>query len=92
MLLLLKISLNINTYIVTESHEGDSGSSDFKHVCIIAIFLLVKLLYLLIHSLNYLFKFIQTLIMLANFINLIAMSSSITYCSLNLLLKSIFLH
>ena len=43
---------------MTESHEGGSGGSDSKHVCMIAVFLLVKLLYLLIHSLDYLFRFI----------------------------------
>ena len=40
-----------------ESHEGDSdGDVDSRHACTITVFLLVRLLYLLIHSLNYLFK------------------------------------
>ena len=73
-----------------KSHENDSDDSNFKHVCIIAVFLLVKLLYLLIHSLNYLFKSIQTLVILTDFINLIAVSSSITCYLLNLSLKLIF--
>ena len=77
---------------MTESHEDDSGDSDSKHACIIAVFLLVKLLYLLIHSLNYLFKFIQTFMMLTNFINFIMIFSLITCCLLNLFLKFIFLH
>ena len=77
---------------VTGPHEGGSGDDDSKHVCIIAVFLLVRLLYLLIHSLDYLFRLIQTLTMLTDFINLVAVSSSIAYCSLNLFLKSILSH
>ena len=76
--------------VVTESHEGGSGGSDSKHACIIAVFLLIRLFYLLIHSLNYLFRFIQTFTMLINLIDLITMFSSITCCSLNLFLKSTF--
>ena len=34
---------------MTKSHESDSDDDDFKHVCIIAVFLLVRLLYLHIH-------------------------------------------
>ena len=78
--------------IVTESHGGDSGGSGSKHVCIIAVFLLVRLLYLLIHSLDYLFRPIQTLTVLIDLIDLIMMSSLITYCLLNLSLKLIFSH
>ena len=44
--------------VVTKSHENDSDDDSFKHVCIIAVFLLIKLFYLFIHLLNYLFKFI----------------------------------
>ena len=77
---------------MTGSHEGDSGGSDSRHVCIIAVFLLIRLLYLLIHSLDYLFKSIQILAVLTNFINLVVMSSLITCCSLNLFLKLIFSH
>ena len=36
--------------IVTGSHEGGSGDDGSRHVCIIAVFLLVRLLYLHIHS------------------------------------------
>ena len=32
-----------------EPHEGGSGDGGSKHVCMIAVFLLVRLLYLLIH-------------------------------------------
>ena len=77
---------------VTESHEGDSDDDDSKHACIIAVFLLVKLLYLFIHSLDYLFKFIQTFMMLTNLINFIMIFSLIIYYSLNLSLKLIFSH
>ena len=77
---------------MTESHESDSGDSGSKHACIIAVFLLVRFLYLFIHSLNYLFKSIQTLIMFTNFINFVIIFSLIIYCSLNSSLKLIFLH
>ena len=73
-----------------KSHENDSNDNDFKHACIIAVFLLVRLFYLLIHILNYLFRFIQTFMMFANFINLIVMSSLIACCLSNLSLKSTF--
>ena len=73
-----------------ESHENNNDDNDFKHVCIIAVFLLVRLLYLFIHSLNYLFRFIQTLVVLTDLIDLIVMPSLIACCSLNLLLKSTF--
>ena len=68
---------------MTKSHEDDSDDSDFKHVCIIAVFLLVRLLYLLIHSLDYLFRSIQTLIMLADLIDLVAVPPSIACCLSN---------
>ena len=45
-------------YIVTESHKGDSDDSDSKHACIIVVFLLIRLFYQFIYSLDYLFKFI----------------------------------
>ena len=77
---------------VIKSHENDNDDDDFKHVCIIAVFLLVKLLYLFIHSLDYLFRSIQTLAMLTDLIDLVAVPSSITCCSLNLPLKSIPSH
>ena len=78
---------------VIKSHENDNDNDDdFKHVCIITIFLLIKLFYLLIFSLNYLFKFIQTFTMLTSLIDLIAVSSLIICCSSNSLLKSTFSH
>ena len=73
-----------------KSHENDSDNDDFKHACIIAVFLLVKLFYLLIHSLDYLFRSIQTLTMLADLIDLVAVSSSIACCLPNLPLKPTF--
>ena len=73
-------------------HENDNNDNDFKHVCIIAVFLLIRLFYLFIHSLDYLFKSIQTFMMLAGLINLIMMSSLITCCLPNLLSKSTFSH
>ena len=69
-------------------HENDNNDSDFKHVCIITVFLLIKLLYLFIYSLNYLFRSIQTLTVLTDLIDLIAVPSLITCCLLNLSSKS----
>ena len=77
---------------VTESHEGGSGDSDSRHVCMIAVFLLVRLFYLLIHSLNHLFRFIQIFMIFTNFINFITVFSLIICCLLNSFLKSIFSH
>ena len=77
---------------MTGPHEGDSGGSGFRHACIIAVFLLVRLLYLLIHSLDYLFRSIQTLAVLANLIDFVAVSSSIACCLSNSSLKLIFSH
>ena len=71
-------------------HENDNDDNDFKHACIIAVFLLIKLFYLFIHSLNYLFKFIQTLVILVNLIDFIVVSLLIACCLLNLPLKLIF--
>ena len=73
-------------------HENDSDDNDFKHVCMIAVFLLVRLLYLFIHSLNHLFKFIQILIVLTDLIDLIVMFSSITCCLSNSPSKLTFSH
>ena len=68
---------------MTKSHEDDSDDDDFKHVCMIAVFLLVRFLYLFIHLLNHLFKFIQTFVILADLIDLVVMSSLIACCLLN---------
>ena len=73
-----------------KSHEDDSDNDDSKHVCIIAVFLLVRLLYLLIYLLDYLFRSIQILTVLADFINLVVVSSLIACYLLNSSLKSIF--
>ena len=75
-----------------KSHESDSDDDDFKHVCMIAVFLLIRLLYLFIHSLNHLFKLIQTLTMLTDLIDFIVILSLIIYCLSNSSLKSTFLH
>ena len=80
------------SHVVIRSHESDSNDSDFKHACIIAVFLLIRLLYLFIHFLNYLFKFIQIFVIFADFINFIVISSLIVCYLLNLSLKLIFLH
>ena len=84
--------LNLLSDVMMRSHGGDSGDSDSRHACIIAVFLLVRLLYLHIHLLNYLFKFIQIFTMFMNLINFIAVSSSITCYSLNSSLKLTFSH
>ena len=75
-----------------KSHENDNNDSDFKHACIIAVFLLVRLFYLFIHSLNHLFRFIQTLTVLTNFINFIVVPSLIACCLPNSSLKSTSSH
>ena len=41
------------SYVIELHKNDDDNNNNFKHVCIIAVFLLVKLLYLLIHLLNY---------------------------------------
>ena len=75
-----------------KSHEGGSGGGGFKHACIIAVFLLIRLLYLLIHSLDYLFRLIQIFMIFADLINLVAMFSLIACCLLNSFLKLILLY
>ena len=70
-----------------KSHENDNDDNDFKHACIIAVFLLIRFFYLLIHSLDYLFRLIQILTVLTDFIDFIAVSSSIACCSPNSPLK-----
>ena len=77
---------------VIESHEGDSDGGGSKHVCMIAVFLLIRLLYLLIHSLNHLFRSIQIFMMLTNLIDFIVIFSLIACCLLNSFLKLIFSH
>ena len=78
--------------VVTESHEGGSDGSGSRHACIIAVFLLIRLLYLLIHSLDYLFRLIQTLAILANLIDLVAVPSLIACCLPNLSQKLTLSH
>ena len=75
-----------------KSHENDSDNDDFKHACMIAVFLLIRLFYLFIHLLDHLFRFIQILAVLTNLIDLIVVPSSITCCLLNLSLKLISSH
>ena len=65
---------------MTESHEDGSNDDDeFMHVCTIIVFLLIKLLYSLIHSLNCLLQSIQFYSVLADFINLAAVPSLTAY-------------
>ena len=67
---------------MTESHKGGSGGgSEFMHACTIVVFLLIRLLYSLIHLINCLFQFIQFYSVLANFINLTAMLSLTACCT-----------
>ena len=57
-----------------ESHEGGSdGGSEFMHACTIVVFLLIRLLYSSIHSLDCLLQPIQFYSVLADFIDLIIM-------------------
>ena len=66
---------------MTESHENDNDDdSEFMHACIIIIFLLIKLLYLLIHSLNHLLQSIQFYSVLVNLIDLTAVPSLTACC------------
>ena len=76
-------------YII-KSHKNNNNNDDFNYVCTIAVFLLIKLLYLLIHSLDYLFRFIQTFAVLIDFIDLVAVSLSIACCLPNLSSKPTF--
>ena len=87
------LSTHVIAAILTELHENDSDDdSDSRHVCTITVFLPVKFLYLLIYSLDYLFRFIQTLTMFTDFINFIVIFLSIACYLLNLFLKLIFSH
>ena len=66
--------------VMTKSHENDSnGDSEFMHVCTIIIFLLIKLLYSLIHLIDCLFQPIQFYSMLVNFINFAVIFSLTAY-------------
>ena len=66
---------------MTESHENNSDDNDkFMHVCIIIIFLLIKLFYSLIYSLDCLLQFTQFYLMFVNFLNLAAVFSLTVYC------------
>ena len=68
------------------SHESDNDDDDkFMHTYIIIIFLLIKLHYSLIHLIDCLFQFIQFYSMLANFIDLAAVSSLTACCTQNCL-------
>ena len=87
----LKIIFKKKKNYVIKLHENDNNNNDdFKHVCTITVFLLIKLFYLFIHSLDYLFKFIQTLAMLASLIDLVVMSLLIACCLPNLPSKPTF--
>ena len=63
-----------------KSHESDNDDdNEFMHACIIVVFLLIRLLYSSIHSINCLFQFIQFYSVLANLINLAVMFSLTAY-------------
>ena len=67
-----------------KSHENDSDDdSEFMHVCIIVVFLLIRLLYSLIYLIDCLFQFIQFYSVLVNFINLVVIFSLTAYCMQN---------
>ena len=71
---------------MTKSHENDSDDDDeFMHACTIVIFLLIRLLYSLIHSINCLFQSIQFYSMLANLIDFAAVPSLTACCTQNCL-------
>ena len=72
---------SLNKHAVMKSHEdGSGGDNEFMHACTIIIFLLIRLLYLSIHLINYLFQLIQFYSVFVNFINLIAMFSLTACC------------
>ena len=65
---------------MTKSHEGGSGSgSEFMHACTIVVFLLIRLLYSSIHSLDCLLQPIQFYSVLADLIDFTAVPS-LTAC------------
>ena len=65
-------------------HENNNNDdNEFMHVCIIIIFLLIRLHYSLIHLINCLFQSIQFYSVLANFINLTAVPSLTACCMQN---------
>ena len=67
-----------------KSHEDSSdGDSEFMHACTIIVFLLIRLLYSLIHLIDCLFQFIQFYSVFANFINLTAVFSLTVCCMQN---------
>ena len=76
---------------MTELHEGGSnGGSKFMHACTIIVFLLIRFLYLLIHSINCLFQSIQFYSVLMNFIDFAAVSSLTACCTQNHLFTQLF--
>ena len=65
-----------------KSHENNNNNDDeFMHVYIIIIFLLIKFLYLSIHSLNCLLQFIQFYLVFTNLLNLAVIFSLTAYCT-----------
>ena len=67
-----------------KSHEdSNDGNDEFMHVCTIVIFLLIRFLYSLIHSLDCLLQFTQFYLMFINLLNFIIMFSLIIYCMQN---------
>ena len=69
---------------MTEPHEDGSNDDDeFMHACTIIVFLLIRLLYSLIHSLDCLLQSLQFYSVLVNLINLTAVLSLTAYCMQN---------
>ena len=64
-----------------DNDDNDDDDSEFTHAHIITVFFLIDLLYSLIHSLNYSFRFIQFYLMFINIMNFIAVFSLINSCS-----------
>ena len=69
---------------MTGPHGGGSGGGGgFMHACTIVVFLLIRLLYSSIHSLNCLLQSIQFYSIFINFLNFIVMFSLTACCTQN---------
>ena len=78
--LVLIMCMTLVCHIVTKPHEGDSDDDgEFMHACIIIVFLLIRLLYSSIHSLDCLLQPIQFYSVLTDLIDF-AVILSLTAC------------